>query len=189
MVTNQREKRFPRRTVYVATAFTLLAVVAGFGLAASFTITNGPAINGGGEYHATNSIAWWTEASAGVAIIQTPVPATLSANVAAPTVLAGAATSYSVNAATANDVGQYWRFTEATTAVVNTELEIAFTVSTGAVPTVTTQIAYVETQAAAPGAAITFTIYYDLGSAATATITLNSVSELAQQCSAVGTCP
>ena len=189
MAANQNGKRFPRRTVYVATAFTLLAVVAGFGLAASFTVTNGPTINGGGEYHATNSIAWWTEASAGVAIVQTPVPATLSATAATPTVLAGAAASYSVNAATANDVGQYWKFTEATTAVVNTELEIAFTVSTGTTPTVTTAIAYVESQAAAPGAAITFTIYYDLGSPATATITLNSVSELSQQCSAIGTCP
>jgi hypothetical protein len=189
MVTNQIGRRFPRRTVYVATAFTLLAVVAGFGLAASFTVTSGPALNGAGEYHATNSIAWWTEASAGVAIVQTPVPATLSAAAGAPTVLAGAATSYAVNAATANDVGQYWKFTEATTAVVNTEIEIAFTVSTGVVPTVTTQVAYIETQAAAPGAALTFTIYYDLGSAATATITLNSVSELAQQCSAIGTCP
>ncbi len=189
MVSDAAKKRFTRRTVYVATAFTLLAVVAGFGLAASFTVTQGPAINGGGEYHATNSIAWWTEASAGVAVIQTPVPATLSATAATPTVLAGAATSYAVLAATANDVGQYWKFTEATTATVNTELEIAFTVSTGATPVVTTSIVYVETQAAAPGAAITFTIFYDLGSPATATITLNSVSELSQQCSAVGTCP
>jgi hypothetical protein len=189
MVTNSTPKRFPRRTVYVATAFTLLAVVAGFGLAASFTVTQGPAIAGGGEYHATNSIPWWTESSAGIAIVQTPVPATLSGVVGTPTVLAGAAASYSINAATANDVGQYWKFSEATTVTVNTELELAFTVSTGAVPAVTTVIAYVETQAAAPGAAITFTLYYDLGSPATGTITLNSVSELVQECSAVGTCP
>ncbi len=189
MATNQKEKRFPRRTVYIATAFTLLAVVAGFGLAASFTVTNGPGINGGGNYEATNAITFWTEASAGVAIIQTPVPATLSATITAPTVLAGAATTYSVNAATANDVGQFWKFTEAGGATASTELEIAFTVSTGTGPTVTTVIAYVETQTAPPAGATTFTIFYDLGSPAGGTITLNSVSELSQQCSAVGTCP
>jgi len=185
MVPSNSSKRFPRRTVYVATAFTLLAVIAGFGIAASFTVTQGPAINGGGVYHATNSIPWWTEASAGVAVIQTPVPATLSATSATPTVLAGAATSYSVNAA----IGQYWKFTESAGATASIELEIAFTVSTGAVPAVTTTIVFVETQATTPGAALTFTVFYDLGSPASGTITLNSVSELSQQCSAVGTCP
>ena len=189
MVQESTRRSLSRRAVYLATAFALLVVIAGFGLAASFTITQGPAINGGGVYHATNAIAWWTEASAGVAIVQTPVPAQLSATVGTPTVLGGASASYTINVATANDVGQYWRFTEATTATVNTEIEIAFTVSTGAVPVVTTTIAYLETQAAAPGAALTFTLYYDLGSPAAGTITLNSVAELSQQCSAVGTCP
>ncbi len=189
MVNEPAPRSLTRRAVYVATAFALLVVIAGFGLAASFTIAQGPAINGGGEYHATNSIAWWTEASAGVAIVQTPVPVELSATAATPTVLGAAAASYTINAATANDVGQYWKFTEATTATANTEIEIAFTVSTGATPVVTTSIAYLETQAAAPGAALTFTLYYDLGSPAAGTITLNSVAELSQQCSAVGTCP
>ena len=189
MVNTTPGKRFPRRTVYIATAFTLLAVIAGFGMAASFTVTQGPAIAGGGVYHATNSIAWWTEDSAGVNIVQTPVPATLLGTVVAPTVLGGAATSYGINALTANDVGQYWKFTEATTASVNTELEISFTISTGAVPVVTTLTVYIETQPTIPGTATIFTLSYDLGSAATGTITLNSVSELTQQCAAVGTCP
>ena len=189
MVSIPNGKRFARRTVYVATAFALLAVVAGFGIAASFTITQGPALNGGGVYHATNSIAWWTESSAGVAVIQTPVPTTLSATATAPTVLPIAASSFAVTAATANDVGQYWKFSEAAGATASTELEIAFTVSTGATPTVTTTTVFVETQATSPGAALTFTIFYDLGSPAAGTITLNSVSELSQQCSTVGTCP
>jgi hypothetical protein len=189
MVTTNSGRRFPRRTVYVATAFTLLAVIAGFGLAASFTVTQGPAITGGGVYHATNSIAWWTEASAGVAVIQTPVPTTLSGTATAPTVLAGAASSYAVAAATANDIGQYWKFTESAGAPISTELEIAFTVSTGATPAVTTTIIFLESQTTSPTGALTFTIFYDLGSPASGTITLNSVSELSQECSAVGTCP
>ena len=72
---------------------------------------------------------------------------------------------------------------------VNTELELSFTLSTGVGPTITTVTVYVVTQAAVPGAPVTFGFYYDLGSAAAATIQLNSVTEIAQQCSAVGTCP
>lgn len=188
MVQSKPSKSLSRRTVYVATAFALIAVVAGFGMAA-FTVTQGAAITGGGTYHGTAAIAWWTESGAGVSVQPAVLPTTLSAAVGAPTVLAGAATNYGVNAAVANDVSQYWKFVEATTATVNTELELAFTVSTGVAPVVTTLVVYVETQAAAPGAAITFGFYYDLGSAATATITLNSVTEISQLCSAVGTCP
>ncbi len=62
-------------------------------------------------------------------------------------------------------------------------------VSTGVVPTVTSVIVYVETQAVIPGTAQTFVLYYDLGSPASATITLNSVTQVSEQCSAVGTCP
>jgi hypothetical protein len=189
MVNSQPSKRIPRRAVYVATAFALLAVVAGFGIAASFTVTQGPAINGSGVYHQTTAITWWTDSSESVAVQPGVLPATLSGNPAAPTTLAAAATSYGVNTAIANDIAQSWKFTEGVTASANTELELAFTVSTGVAPVVTTVTVYVETQATIPATATTFGFYYDLGSAATATITLNSVTEIAQQCSAVGTCP
>jgi aryl-phospho-beta-D-glucosidase BglC (GH1 family) len=188
MVNTNTGRSFPRRTVYVATAFALLAVVAGFGIAASFTVTSGPALAGSGEYHATTSIAWWSETDVGVSVQPTALPTTASATVGSPTVLV-AGTSYGVNAAVANDVAQYWKFSEATTVSVNTELEVSFTVSTGAGPTITTLTVYIETQAVAPGAAVTFGFYYDLGNAVTTTITLNSVTEISQQCSAVGTCP
>jgi hypothetical protein len=188
MVNTNAGRSFPRRTVYVATAFALLAVVAGFGIAASFTVTSGPALAGSGEYHATNSIAWWTESDVGVSVQPTVLPTAASATVGSPTVLV-AGTNYGVNAPVANDVSQYWRFTEATTVTINTELELSFTVSTGAGPTITTLTVYIETQAAAPGAAVVFGFYYDLGNAVTTTITLNSVTEISQQCSVVGTCP
>jgi hypothetical protein len=179
-------KRFARRTVYIATGFALLAVVAGFGMAA-FTVTDGAALAGGGQYHATNAIAWWTESDVGVSIQPTPLPATLSAVVGTPTVLAAAATSYGVNAAVAGDIGQYWKFLEAAGAAASTEVELAFTVSTGA--GITTLTVYVETQAAPPAGGATFSFFFDLGAASAGTITLNSVTEIAQQCSAVGTCP
>jgi len=179
-------KRLARRTVYVATGFALLAVIAGFGMAA-FTVTSGAALNGSGEYHATNAIAWWTESDVGVSIQPTALPATASNVVGTPSLLPGVAASYGVNTAVAGDVSQFWKFTESAGATASTELELSFTVNTAA--GVTTITSYVETQAAPPGAGATFTFYFDLGSAGAGTITLNSVTEIAQQCSAVGTCP
>jgi hypothetical protein len=189
MVSTKPGRGIQRRTIYLGTAFALLAVVAGFGMAASFAVNQGPAINGSGVYHGTNSILWWTDLSESVAVQPTVLPATLSGNPAAPTVLAGVATSYGANVAVPNDISQSWKFSEAPTAIINTELELAFTVSTALVPVVTTVVVYVQTQAAIPGVATTFTFYYDLGSAAAGTITLNSVTEIAQMCSAIGTCP
>jgi hypothetical protein len=188
MGNNEPGKRFARKSVYVATGFALLAVIAGFGMAA-FTIQQGSAITGAGAYNGANPITWWTESGVGVSVQPTVLPTTLSGVVGTPTVLAAAATNYGVNTAVANDVAQIWRFTEAAGATASTELELSFTVSTGAGPTVTTVVAYVETQATPPAGGATFTFYYDLGSASAGTITLNSVTEIAQQCSAVGTCP
>ena len=189
MVTTKPGKRVLRRSIYLGTAIALLALVAGFGIAASFTVIDGPALGGGGVYHATNAIPWWTETSIGVSVQPGALPPTVSGVVGAPTVLAGAAASYAINPAVANDVGQFWKFSESAGATASTELELAFTVSTGVVPVIASFTVYVETQVAPPGAATTFTFYYDLGSAAAGTITLNSVTEIAQQCSAVGTCP
>jgi hypothetical protein len=179
-------KRFARRTVYVATGFALLAVIAGFGMA-TFTIQQGAALNGSGEYHGTGAIAWWTESDVGVSIQPTALPVTLSTVVGTPTVLAAASTSYGVNLAVANDVAQFWKFTEAVGAAASTELELSFTVNSGA--GISTITAFVETQVAPPVGGATYAFYFDLGSASTGTITLNSVTEIAQQCTAVGTCP
>lgn len=186
MGNNAPGKRVARRTVYIATGFALLAVVAGFGMAA-FTVTDGAALAGGGQYHATSAIAWWTESDVGVSLQPTALPTTASVVVGTPTVLAAAATNYGVNAAVAGDVGQFWKFAEAAGAPANTEIELAFTVSTAAATTTLT--VFVETQATPPAGGATFAFYYDLGSPAAGTITLNSVTEIAQECSAVGTCP
>ncbi len=158
-------------------------------MAASFQVTNSTTETGGGNYHATNSIAYWTETAVGVSTQPGTLPTALSTTVGTPTVLAAAATNYAVNTPTLNDLAHYWKFSEATTAPVSTEVELQFTVSTGVSPTITQVTVYVETQTTAPGAAITFTLFYDLGSAASGTITLNAVTEISQQCGSVGTCP
>jgi hypothetical protein len=188
MQTTNRSPRVGRKMVFLATALAMAAVLGGWALAAGITITTGNAETGAGAYHATNALTYFTESAVGLGS-QPAGLTTLSAVVATPTVLAAAATTYAINAPTAGDVVHFWKFTEAAGAPASTELELEFTVSTGAGPTVTQTTVYVETQAASPGAAIVFTLNYDLGNAATASITLDSVLEVSQQCSAVGTCP
>lgn len=184
-----RRAHAARRWAWAGTLVALLAIGAGWTVAASFSIGLGSTETGSGAYHPTTQLTYFAEVDSGVGVVPAPAPTTLSTTVGAPTVLPAAATNYGVNTATAGDVGQFWKFTEATTAPVNTELVLRFSVSTGAGPTVTTVTAYVETQATAPGSAITFVLYFDLGAVSAGSITLNNVLEITQQCSAVGTCP
>ncbi len=185
---NHSTPRLKPRHVLGGTIVALLVIGGSWVMAASFAVTQGPTETGAGVYHGTAALTYWTEASAGVTT-QTGTPTALSTTAATPTVLAATGTSYSINAPTVNDITHYWKFTEATTAPASTEVEMQISVSTGTVPTVTTVVVYVETQTTVPGTAQTFVLYYDLGSPATATITLNSVTQVSQQCSAVGTCP
>jgi len=163
--------------------------VSGYVMAASLVITSGPSESANSNYEATTSITWWTQASVGLSSIPTAVPTALSSTVGTPTVLAAVGQAYMINTGTANDVNHYYKFTEATTAVANTEIELVFTVSTAVVPVITIMTVFVETQAVIPGSAQTFTLDYDLGNAGAGSITLNSVQQVSQLCSAVGTCP
>jgi hypothetical protein len=178
-------KRAANRTILIATTLAAMAFAVGFGAAASLTISAGNTENGAGVSHTTNAIGYLSEAIVGVGIQPAALPTTVSTTMGTPTVLPAAGTTYSLNTPTAGDVIHFWRFTEATSAPVSTEVEMQFTVTTSTTTVVT---AYVETQATAPGTAQTFTFSYDLG-AATTTITLNSVLEISQQCPSVGTCP
>ncbi|MCI4366053.1 MAG: hypothetical protein L3K10_08395 [Thermoplasmata archaeon] len=178
-----------RRHILGGTIVAMLIIAGSWVMAASFAIQNGTTETGSGAYHGTAAIAYWTETAVGVGTQPGVLPAVLSGTAGTPTVLAGAATNYAVNAPTLNDIAHFWKFSEATTAPINTEVELQLTISTGAVPVITAVIVYVETQAVAPGSAITFTLYYDLGSPSSGTITLNAVTQISQQCAAVGTCP
>jgi hypothetical protein len=176
-----------RRLVWGGTIVALLVVAGGWVMASTFTINLGSTETGSGAYHPTAALAWWTEASVGVGTQPGTLPTVLSAASATPTVLPAAGTNYAINTPTAGDVVHFWKFTEATTAPVSTELELQFTISSGL--GVAQATAFVESQATAPATAQTFVLFYDLGSPATGTITLISVTEIGQQCSAVGSCP
>ncbi len=178
-----------RRLVWGGTIVALLAISGGWVMASSFTITQGNTETGAGSYHTTSALAWWTEASVGVGTQPGTLPTALSTTAGTPTVLSAAGSNYAINTPTAGDVVHFWKFTEATSAPTSTELELQFTISTGAGPTVTQVTVYVESQATAPATAQTFVLFYDLGSPASGTITLNSVTEIGQQCASVGSCP
>jgi len=176
------------RAIYAATALALLALTVGYALAA-VTVTNGSE-SGNGNYVNANALAWWTTSAAnpaGVYTVPGATPAVLSTTIGTPTVLAAAGQNYGINAQTAGDVAQIFKFTEAAGAPANTEVEIQFQVSTGAGTTVTN--VYIESQAAPPGAAQTFVLYFDAGSAAGGTVTINYGEQISLQCSAVGSCP
>jgi hypothetical protein len=181
--------RVKPRHVLGGTIVALLIIGGSWVMAASFAITQGTTETGSGVYHGTSALTYWTEASAGVATQPGVAPTALSLTVGTPTVLPAAATNYAVNAWTLNDIGHFWKFTEATSAPVSTEVELQIAVSTGSPATVTNTAVYIETQSTAIGSAVTFTLWYDLGSPATATITLNSVTQVSEQCTAVGACP
>jgi len=189
MARSEKHPNAKRRFVWIATVVALLAVAGGWVLAASLTIGPGNTETGAGTYHGTTQLTYFTETSVGVGTQPAPAPAALSQVVGAPTILAATATTYAINPATAGDVIHFWKFTEATSAPAATELELQFTVSTGAGPTITALTVYIETQATIPATAQVFTLTWDLGSAASTTIVLNSVTEISQQCASVGTCP
>ena len=185
-----KRPNLPTRAVYVATFLAAAAFVGGFALAGALTVNQGSPESAGGNYEATNAISWWSQAGVGLTTVPSTLPASLTGTTAAaPQTLAASATSYLLNTGTAGDLAHYFRMTEAAGAPASTEVELTFSVSTGAAPTVTQVTVYIETPATSPVSATNFTFVYDLGSAATASIVLNSVQQVSQVCSAVGTCP
>ncbi|MCI4342004.1 MAG: hypothetical protein L3K11_06525 [Thermoplasmata archaeon] len=178
----------PRRLVFSVVSLLLAVFSIGF-VIGSITINSGTE-TGNGNYTGATALNYWSESSVGLAGAPGALPSALSQSVAAPTVLAGASASYGVNTQTAGDTEQFFKFAETSAAPVNTEVEVVFTVNTGAgAGSTTTVTVFVETQSSAPGSTLTFTLYYDLGSAASANLILNNAQQVSQQCSAVGTCP
>ncbi len=180
--------RVRRRLAGFALAIGVLLLSTAFVAAASLRIGSSTESFGGQE-SPTSYLADWEETGAGPSATPAPVPAELSASMAAPTRLASVATSYLVNAGTADHTALAWSFTQATGLATNLELELAFTLhwtNDGTAETGSVTV-YVETQAAAIGAALAFTLYFDAGAATG--IVFVSQYELTQSCSAVGTCP
>lgn len=182
------QARVTAKAIYVATALTIAAFVGGFAMAGSLTISQGTPEAANGNFETTSSISWWNQASVGLSSTPSPVPTQLSTTAGTPTVLSSSQ-GYLINTGTAGDVAHYFKMTESAGATASTELEIVFTLSTGSTPTLSTTTVYLETQSSSPSSSVTVTIYYDLGSATSGTIVLNSVQQISQVCASVGSCP
>lgn len=180
--------RVSAKVVYAATALCLVTFGAGYVLAAA-TVTNTTG-SSNGNYIVEGGIPWWTLPTANpstITLVPSPAPTSANATVATPTRLGAVGQGYMVNTGTAGDIAQGFKFTEATSAPSSTEIEIAFVVSLGS--GTVSETVYLETQVASPTSALTFTLYVDVGSAASATVTINYAEEISQVCSSVGSCP
>lgn len=165
----------------------VLGIVGGFALGAATQVTQGPVENSQGAYVAQAGLTYWTWHATILDTIPTPVPASASTTVAAPTVLPGAGTSYDINPSTAGAQAVRWQFSEGTTAPVSTEIELRFVAGLNG-PSSSIRI-YLETQTLPPVGALTFYLYWDAGAFPPASLTVETMQITVLACTAVGTCP
>lgn len=170
----------------VLAAGTILAVAA---LAAPTVISAGGSENGAGAYGGQSALAYWTWQSSGFRSMPGGL-ALLSTTVGTPTLLPRVATGttmYRINAATAGQSAVLWSFSMTTAAPLSTEIELRFVAGTSGSPTHIT--AYVETPNPGAGAAITFSFYFDAGTAPANGFTVETAQAVALACPTVGNCP
>lgn len=167
----------------------MAAFAVGYAAAGALTVVGNQNESASGSYTSTTNLGWFTEVSGGIGTVPSPLPTTLSTAPGSPTVLAASGQTYLVNSGAVGDIEHFAKFNESTSAPASTELELTITVSTGVSATFATINVYLETQSHAPGASQVFVLAYDLGNAATTSIVLNSVEQIAQQCASVGSCP
>jgi hypothetical protein len=182
------KRRISTRVIYIAVVASVLTFVGGYALAA-LTVTNGTQ-SGSGNYEGTGAIAWWSDPNtpaAALGLIPSSGTSAVSVAQGTNTVLGAAATSYTVGTVTAGDIAEIFKFTETSSATINTYFEVVFSISAA---TVTTQTAYLETQATAPAGSVVFTFYLDAGSAASSSVTIAYVLQISQLCGATAaSCP
>jgi len=171
----------------VGAAVLVGSIALGGVLGASTQIVPGTAEQGQGAYVSESFPAYFTWRATQISVVPTPVPGSVSFTVTAPSRLPAAAHPYMINTGTAGDTAVRWQFRETIAAPVNTELELRFTVGlTSATSKIT---GYVETQAAAPGATLTFTFYWDAGTFAPSSATVETMQAEVLVCTSVGVCP
>jgi hypothetical protein len=184
------ERAVSRRWVvtfaFAATAL-FVALALGSVLAASATFGLGKSEEGQGAYVGETGLTYWQWRANAVDTIPTPVPGAVSHVVTAPTVLAGASTSYMINTGKVGNTSVRWEFRETAAAPLSREIELRFTDGLTAIAVKIT--AYIETRATGIFGPILFYFYWDAGTFAPGSVTVESMQVVALVCSAVGVCP
>jgi len=182
---SQRRYTLGFLTVGAAALVIIIATLSG---AAPIKITSSKETASGSRDSAT-FLLHWQQTGQLEGAVPARVPVLLSGTPATPTVLPGVNQREMMNPGTAGHTALEWTFEETVGIPTSTEIEIQFTVhyTVGTTTTTFSTTVYLETQAAAIVRTLTYTMYFDAGTAAT--VDFASGFEVAQVCTAVGTCP
>ncbi len=169
-----------RKIVYTATAAAVIAMVAGFALAA-ITLNNATQTGGGTYVNASGQVTGLTYTSTLLTATSNPAPATSTGTGAAPQALVSGANAVCANTCTAGDLAEVTTYTFAASATTSIMITMTVTASAGGGSTVL----YLK----APSAVATLVITWDLGTASGGA-TITSVTLTDQGCTgAGGSCP
>jgi len=169
-----------------AVAFLTVALFGGaIGVATS--ILQGGSEQAQGAYVSEETPAFWNWSDTLLDAIPAVVPGAASTDVAAPTLLPAGGQSFVIDPSTAGHPGIRWQFQEATTAPQSTELELRFVA--GLVNSAVHITVYLETQAVIPGAAVDYFLYWDAGTFASGSLSVETMQVVVLACASVGACP
>jgi hypothetical protein len=166
------------KVIYGLTAATIVALVAGFAIAA-ISLTNS-AQNGAGNYvNASGAVTGVTYTSTVLGATSSPAPAASSGTAGAPQAVVTSTNAFCANTCTAGDFAQIVTYTFTTAMTGSIQITIQLTASVGG------GSATLYLKQAATAVAGTIVITWDVG---TATSSLTAVTLGLQQCSGA-TCP
>ncbi len=166
----------------------VVILVSGFAAAASFQVRVSPEELGGNAAD-TGFLSAWQFVGAARGTTPAPLPRIWSAAMATPTRLPRTSGDARVNAGVAGHSAAVWTFNETTALALSTEIVIEYTVdySIGAATHTSSGTVYIESQPRALPGPLTFTVYWDSGTAGA--VEINSMLEVSLVCSAIGVCP
>jgi hypothetical protein len=179
----------PPRLPILALLAAIVVTVTTFGVAAgaSSQVTQGPAETGQGAFVNEHPLAYWSWHSTTVGTIPQPVPPPVSVVAHTPTRLPRVARSYSINGAVAGQPSVAWTFIEAVTAPRLVELMITFV--DGLTGPASTIMVFVELSFRAPAGPVAFVFYWDAGTFAPGSLSIETMTATVQTCAPIGTCP
>ncbi|MGA8302446.1 MAG: hypothetical protein WA691_07605 [Thermoplasmata archaeon] len=180
--------RSPHLPVYALLA-AIAVTVSAFGVAAgaSGQVAQGPSETGQGAFVAEHPLEYWAWHATQLGTVPQPVPAPVSVVAHTPTRLPRGGRSYTINAAVAGQTSVAWTFAEAATGPPGTELMVTFVDGlSGPVSTITV---YVETTLRGLAGSVDFVFYWDAGTFAPGSLSIESMTATVQACAAIGDCP
>jgi hypothetical protein len=182
---NAGPSRLPVLALCVAVGVALSAIGISMGLGSQ--VSEGASETGQGAVVTEHPLTYWTWHATLLGTIPTPAPRLVSIAKALPSLLPRFPRSYTLNAAVAGQTSVAWSFQQTTGAPLTTELMITFV--DGLTSPTSTIVAYVETGIRLLGVATTFTFYWDAGTFAPGSLSIETMTATVQACTAIGVCP